>query len=48
MTWELFNIARDSQEKDNRSSMEPNKLEELQRQWEHYNIQMRESLFGAR
>ena len=48
MTWELFNIANDMEETDNRSLKESNKVVELQRLWEHFNSQMREPLFGAR
>ena len=48
MTRELFNIARDMEETDNRSLREPNKVVELQKLWEHFDSQMREPIFGAR
>ncbi len=46
--WELYNIARDIAEADDRAKAEPEKLSELQKLWEQSNAQMREPLFGGR
>jgi len=46
--WELYNIARDIAEADDRAKAEPEKLSELQKLWEQSNAQMREPFFGGR
>jgi arylsulfatase A-like enzyme len=46
--WELFNVAQDVSEANDRAKTEPAKLAELTKHWERFNAQMREPLFGAR